>query len=213
MSADVAAMAPGTRTGAASPVIAIGGFTIGVDEVLRRKIMNDAMAFLRSYTEKRGRNAKLAETAGHGCARVYREGSAGREFDRAGGGLAGRVTAQLDGRTVARFDGSKATLKLTNYQRGAFELSARQKFLSRIVEPDMFFPAVDSGYARPVCGDLRIPERDSGSRGSDLFGSGALRYASLAGEYRRRVANPDCCDAVCAGGKVYEPRSLVARAA
>ena len=39
MSADVAAMAPGTRTGAASPVIAIGGFTIGVDEVLRRKIM------------------------------------------------------------------------------------------------------------------------------------------------------------------------------
>src|SRR5262249_33202803 len=50
MSADVAAMAPGTRTGAASPVIAIGGFTIGVDEVLRRKIMNDAMAFLRSYS-------------------------------------------------------------------------------------------------------------------------------------------------------------------
>src|SRR5215468_1495047 len=63
MSADVAAMAPGTRTGAASPVIAIGGFTIGVDEVLRRKIMNDAMAFLRSYSEKRGRNAKLAEEA------------------------------------------------------------------------------------------------------------------------------------------------------
>src|SRR5579864_4049896 len=51
MSADVAAMAPGTRTGAASPIIAIGGFTIGVDEVLRKKIMNDAMAFLRSYTE------------------------------------------------------------------------------------------------------------------------------------------------------------------
>ena len=43
MSADVAAMAPGTRTGAASPVIAIGGFTIGVDEVLRRKIMRRAM--------------------------------------------------------------------------------------------------------------------------------------------------------------------------
>src|SRR6516162_9965301 len=42
MSADVAATAPGTRTGAASPVIAIGGFTIGVDEVLRKKIMNDA---------------------------------------------------------------------------------------------------------------------------------------------------------------------------
>ena len=63
LSADVAAMAPGTRTGAASPIIAIGGFTLGVDEMLRKKITNDAMAFLRSYSEKRGRNAKLAETA------------------------------------------------------------------------------------------------------------------------------------------------------
>src|SRR5215467_318427 len=63
MSADIAAMAPGTRTGAASPILAIGGFTIGVDETLRKKITNDATAFLRSYTEKRGRNAKLAETA------------------------------------------------------------------------------------------------------------------------------------------------------
>ena len=44
-----------------------------------------------------------------------------------------------DGRTISRFDGSKTTLQLTNYQRAAFELSARQKFLARIVEPDMFF--------------------------------------------------------------------------
>jgi membrane-bound serine protease (ClpP class) len=139
MSADVAAMAPGTRTGAASPVIAIGGFTIGVDEVLRRKIMNDAMAFLRSYTEKRGRNAKLAETA-------VTDARAFTEKEALDGNLIELVVTSpeellrdLDGRTVARFDGSKTTLKLTNYQRAAFELSARQKFLSRIVEPDMFF--------------------------------------------------------------------------
>ena len=34
-----------------------------IDEVLRKKINNDATAFLRSFTEKRGRNPKLAETA------------------------------------------------------------------------------------------------------------------------------------------------------
>ncbi|HXT23711.1 MAG TPA: nodulation protein NfeD [Candidatus Eisenbacteria bacterium] len=139
MSADVAAMAPGTRTGAASPVIAIGGFTIGVDEVLRRKIMNDAMAFLRSYSEKRGRNAKLAETA-------VTDARAFTEKEALDGNLIEFVSTSpeellrnLDGRTVTRFDGSKTTLKLTNYQRAVFELSARQKFLSRIVEPDMFF--------------------------------------------------------------------------
>ena len=34
-----------------------------MDEVLRRKINNDATAFLRSFSEKRGRNPKIAETA------------------------------------------------------------------------------------------------------------------------------------------------------
>ena len=139
LSADVAAMAPGTRTGAASPVIAIGGFTIGVDEVLRRKIMNDAKAFLRSYSEKRGRNAQLAEEA-------VTDARAFTEKEALDGKLIEFVVTtpeqllrELDGRTIVRFDGSQMTLKLANYQRAAFALSARQKFLARIVEPDMFF--------------------------------------------------------------------------
>lgn len=139
LSADVAAMAPGTRTGAASPIIAIGGFTIGVDETLRKKITNDAMAFLRSYSEKRGRNAKLAETA-------VTDARAFTEKESLDGNLIDFVAAApeellrvLNGKTITRFDGTKVTLALTNYQRAAFELSARQKFLARIVEPDMFF--------------------------------------------------------------------------
>jgi membrane-bound serine protease (ClpP class) len=139
MSADIAAMAPGTRTGAASPIIAIGGFTLGVDETLRKKITNDAMAFLRSYTEKRGRNAKLAETA-------VTDARAFTEKESLDGNLIDYVVASpdellrtLNGKTLARFDGTKLTLALSNYQRTAFELSARQKFLARIVEPDMFF--------------------------------------------------------------------------
>jgi membrane-bound serine protease (ClpP class) len=139
LSADVAAMAPGTRTGAASPIIAIGGFTIGVDETLRKKIMNDAMAFLRSYSEKRGRNAKLAETA-------VTDARAFTETESLDGKLIDYVAStpeellrDLNGKTLTRFDGTKTTLALTNYQRAPFELSARQKLLARIVEPDMFF--------------------------------------------------------------------------
>lgn len=139
LSADVAAMAPGTRTGAASPVVAIGGFTVGVDETMRKKIMNDATAFLRSYSEKRGRNAKLAETA-------VTDARAFTEKEALDGGLIDLVAStpeellkNLNARTITRFDGSKQTLNLTNYQRAAFELSARQKLLARIVQPDMFF--------------------------------------------------------------------------
>ncbi|HEY1337865.1 MAG TPA: nodulation protein NfeD, partial [Bryobacteraceae bacterium] len=56
---DIAAMAPGTNTGAASPVL------IGqqMDPVMRSKIENDSAAMLRSMVSKRGRNAELAETA------------------------------------------------------------------------------------------------------------------------------------------------------
>src|SRR5579862_3176823 len=63
MSADIAAMAPGTHAGAASPVMAVGGYPVTIDPTMEKKIMNDATAFLRSYTDKRGRNTALAETA------------------------------------------------------------------------------------------------------------------------------------------------------
>jgi membrane-bound serine protease (ClpP class) len=139
LSADVAAMAPGTRTGAASPIIAIGGFTIGVDETLRRKITNDATAFLRSYSEKRGRNAKLAETAvTDATAFTEKESLDGKLIDYIAT-TPEQLLRDLNGKTITRFDGSRSILSLADYQRASFELSARQKFLARIVEPDMFF--------------------------------------------------------------------------
>ena len=58
-SADVAAMAPGTNTGAAHPVLESGT----PDETMKMKMENDAAAFLRSYVTRRGRNVQLAETA------------------------------------------------------------------------------------------------------------------------------------------------------
>ena len=81
LSADIAAMAPGTHTGASTPILLPGGFSVPIDEVLRKKINNDATAFLRSFTEKRGRNPKLAETAVTDAQRVHRKRSARRASD------------------------------------------------------------------------------------------------------------------------------------
>src|ERR1035441_7213789 len=58
-SGDVAAMAPGTNTGAAHPVLMEGE----MDAVMKQKVENDAAAYLRSICAKRGRNSSLAETA------------------------------------------------------------------------------------------------------------------------------------------------------
>ncbi len=139
LSADIAAMAPGTHAGAASPIIAIGGFPQQIDEVFRKKINQDAMAFLRSFTERRGRNPELAEKAiTESKAFTEKEALDGKMIDLIAKSPE-ELLHQLDGRTITRFDGTKVTLALKNPVRASFELSARQKFLARIVEPDVFF--------------------------------------------------------------------------
>jgi membrane-bound serine protease (ClpP class) len=139
LSADIAAMAPGTRTGASTPIFLPGWFTMPMDEVLRKKINNDATAFLRSFSEKRDRNPKLAETA-------ITEARAFTEKEALDGHLIDLIAdskdellRQLNGRQITRFNGQRATLSLDHYTLTDFQLSARERFLARIVEPDIFF--------------------------------------------------------------------------
>ncbi len=139
LSADIAAMAPGTHAGAASPIIAIGGFPQQIDEVFRRKINQDAMAFLRSFTVQRKRNPELAEKAiTESRAFTEKEALDAKMIDLVANSTED-LLRQLDGRTITRFDGTQVTLSLKNASRASFELSARQRFLARIVEPDVFF--------------------------------------------------------------------------
>ena len=58
MSADVAAMAPQTNIGSATPVQIGPG---DPDEVLKRKVGNDAAAYVRALADRHGRNTDLAE--------------------------------------------------------------------------------------------------------------------------------------------------------
>ncbi len=140
LSADIAAMAPATHTGSATPVIAIGGLLpMQIDEALRKKINNDAMAFLRSFTERRGRNPVLAEKAiTEGKAFTEKEAFEAKMIDLIASSPAD-LLKQLDGLTISRFDGTQTTLSLKNAARKPFELSTRQKFLARIVQPDVVF--------------------------------------------------------------------------
>ena len=140
LSADIAAMAPGTHTGSATPVMAIGGFLpMQIDDAFRKKINADATAFLRSFTERRGRNPAVAEKA-------ITEGSAFTEKEALEAKMIDLIVSspdelvrQLDGRAITRFDGAQVKLLLKSAALTPFELSTRQKFLARIVQPDVFF--------------------------------------------------------------------------
>ena len=139
LAADVAAMVPGTHTGAASPLLAVGGYPVTVDDTLKKKILNDATAYLRSYAGRRGRNVGLAETA-ITDAKAFTEQEAldGRLVDLVADSRA-QLLARLDGRDVTRFDGRTTRLAVPDPTVVAVDMTARQRFLSRIVQPDVFF--------------------------------------------------------------------------
>lgn len=60
LSANIAAMAPGTNIGAAHPV-GMGGESGDSSDVMTQKITNDAAALIRSIAKKRNRNLTIAE--------------------------------------------------------------------------------------------------------------------------------------------------------
>jgi membrane-bound serine protease (ClpP class) len=139
LSADVDAMAPGTDTGAASPITAIGGQPVQVDQTLAKKILNEANAYLRSYAAKRGRNPELASTA-------VTDAKAFTDKEALDGHLVDLLAnspqdlfAKLNGRTITRFDGTITQLNLAHPVVVPFEMNGREKFLQRIVQPDVFF--------------------------------------------------------------------------
>jgi len=139
LSADIAAMAPGTDTGASSPIFLVGGTVAQVDETLKKKAMNEAAAYLRSICVKRDRNVTLAETA-------VTDAKAFSDSEALKGNLINLVAnntsdllAKLDGRTITRFDGGTVTLHLGGATIKKYQQSSKQKFLGWVANPDVMF--------------------------------------------------------------------------
>ena len=132
---DLAAMAPGTNTGAAHPV-AMGG---EMDAVMKQKVENDAAAYLRSICSKRGHNSTLAETAvRESKSFTEREALDQHLIDLVAPSEAELLTA-LDGRTITRFDGSKVTLHTTGASVEVYQRTLRQKIIAAIADPNIGF--------------------------------------------------------------------------
>jgi membrane-bound serine protease (ClpP class) len=129
---DVAAMAPGTNTGAAHPV-AMG---TEMDAVMNQKVENDAAAYLRSICARRGRNSEVAETAvRQSKSFTEREALDQHLIDLVAGER--DLLAALDGRVVTRFDGSQVTLHTAGARVEPYERSLRQKIVSAVADPNI----------------------------------------------------------------------------
>jgi membrane-bound serine protease (ClpP class) len=133
--ADIAAMAPGTNTGASSPVLLVGE----MDETERKKVENDASAWLRSMVSKRGHNADLAE-------QTIRQAKAFTEKEALDDHLIDIVAPDerqlfddLDGRSISRFDGRHETLHTAGAVIDEYQPSARERIISAVADPNIGF--------------------------------------------------------------------------
>jgi membrane-bound serine protease (ClpP class) len=143
--ADVAAMAPGTNTGASSPVLM--GQTM--DPVMRSKVENDTSAWLRSLVTKRGRNPELAEqTIRQAKAFTEREALDNHLLDLIAPDEQ-RLLAELDGREIKRFDGSTVILHTRGAEIADYRPALRERLIQAIADPN-------TGYILLVLGALGL---------------------------------------------------------
>jgi membrane-bound serine protease (ClpP class) len=134
LAGDVAVMAPGTNTGAAHPVTATGQ---KIEDVMEKKIISDATAYIRSYTTKRGRNAEMAEL-GITESRSFTGDEALKDnlIDAVISDPQG-IIEQYHGKEIRRFDGRPVTLDLRGATIERFEMTDRQKILSHVLDPNL----------------------------------------------------------------------------
>ena len=135
VAADLAAMSPGTSTGAAHPVAGLGQ----MDEVMSKKVTSAMAAYIRSKAERRGRNVEMAEKAVvESKSFTEKEALELKLIDLVAKDVPD-LLAQLEGREVKRFDGTTVTLHLAGQRTVEVRMDWRQAILSAIARPEILF--------------------------------------------------------------------------
>jgi len=136
IAAHIAAMAPGTNIGSAHPV-SMGGAQ-DTSQVMEEKIVNDAVAHIRSVAEKRGRNADWAESA-------IRESANITEKEALKLNVVDYVVPTVDslliavhGREVEVLSGYRV-LDTENARIESYEMNWRQRALDILSDPNILY--------------------------------------------------------------------------
>ncbi len=144
--AHVAAMAPKTRIGAATPVsIGDGGQAGELLPEMKRKVEEDALAGLRASAQAHGRNVDWAE-------RAVREAASATDGEARDLGVVeiiandmGDLLRQLDGRTVALASGRQVTLRTAGAALNPRPMSFLGRFLVILTDPTVAYLLLGAG--------------------------------------------------------------------
>lgn len=134
--ADIAAMAPGTHAGAAHPVRGDG---VIMDPVMKEKMENYASSLLRSYVGKRGRNVEVAQSAMKESKAFTAEEAMEKNLINYIAKDANDLFSQLEGKTVTRFDGSRAVLHVKGKPVRLYEMTTKLHILAFLMDPNVLY--------------------------------------------------------------------------
>jgi len=142
----VAAMAPGTRIGAATPIsINEQGEPEKIPEELQNKIEQDALAGLRASAQERGRNLEWAEKAVKEAASATASEALELGVVEIVAGNLEDLLAQLDGRTVTLASGERVTLHTAGASVSEMPMSLITRFLLIITNPTIAYLLLSLG--------------------------------------------------------------------
>jgi membrane-bound serine protease (ClpP class) len=136
MAGNIAAMAPNTTIGAATPIQATGEDIPGA---LGEKVENDTVAFARGVAELRGRNVEWAESAVRDAVSASTSDALAQNVVDLEAVDINRLLETVDGQTVTLLDGTEVTLS------GVFgavqlhnEMNVYERVLGIVSDPTIF---------------------------------------------------------------------------
>jgi membrane-bound serine protease (ClpP class) len=135
IAADIAAMAPSTNIGAAHPVAVGGG---KMDRTMAEKVVNDAVAYVKSIAQKKGRNVDWAVRAVRDSVSIPEtEALKLKVIDLIAKDL-NELLEKIDGKTV---DKPKGAIKLATkgIKIKELEMGFRQRFLATLSNPNIAY--------------------------------------------------------------------------
>jgi membrane-bound serine protease (ClpP class) len=135
-SGDIAAMAPGTNTGAAHPVTITGG---KMDDIMKEKIENDTAALMRSVVSKRGRNIEVAESAVRQSKSFTDQEALSQKLIDYIASSEQDLFKDIQGKPFKRFNGETATLNLVGQPIRTYDLTLKERILAYIMDPNIAF--------------------------------------------------------------------------
>lgn len=185
----IAAMAPGTNTGAATPVQVGGiGSPAGGDEAkkgpspMEAKATNDAVAFIRSLAELRGRNADWAEKAVREAASLSAPAALKAQVIDIEARDLRDLLRQAQGRVVS-VDGRSLKLETTGLAIVHLRPDWRTRMLAAITDPNVAFLLMMIGIYGLIFEFMNPGSFLPGTLGAICLLAGLYAFAALPVNY------------------------------